>query len=75
MSEPIVLIVEDDPALRAFNAALRPWLHSGTRAHGFAVHHLAARVDNIRYGVPEATDLVEAVLARRAGATAVGGGT
>ena len=43
----------DDPALRAFNAALRPWLHSGTRAHGFAVHHLAARVDNIRYGVAD----------------------
>jgi len=41
----------DDPALRAFNAALRPWLHDGTRAHGFGVHHLAARLDNVQYGV------------------------
>lgn len=41
----------DDPALRAFNSALRPWIHSGTRAHGFGVHHLAIRLDNIHYGV------------------------
>ncbi|MFC1688722.1 hypothetical protein ACFL07_03570 [Pseudomonadota bacterium] len=43
----------DDPALKAFNAALRPWLHSGTRAHGFGVHHLAIRLDNIQYGVKD----------------------
>jgi hypothetical protein len=43
----------DDPALRAFNSALRPWLYSGTRAHGFGVHHLAVRPDNTRYGVED----------------------
>jgi hypothetical protein len=43
----------DDPALRAFNSALRPWLHTGTRAHGFGVHHLAVRLENIRYGVED----------------------
>lgn len=43
----------DDPALRSFNAALRPWLHAGTRAHGFGVHHLAVRLENIRYGVED----------------------
>ena len=41
----------DDPALRAFNSAIRPWIHSGTIAHGFGVHHLAIRLDNIHYGV------------------------
>jgi hypothetical protein len=43
----------DDPALRAFNSALRPWLHPGTRAHGFGVHHLAIRLENIQYGVKD----------------------
>jgi hypothetical protein len=41
----------DDVALRAFNSALRPWLHPGSRAHGFGVHHLAIRVENIQYGI------------------------
>ena len=41
----------DDPALRAFNSALRPWLHAGTKAHGFGVHHLAIHLENIQYGV------------------------
>jgi hypothetical protein len=41
----------DDAALRAFNSALRPWLHEKSRAHGFGVHHLAIRVDNVQYGV------------------------
>jgi hypothetical protein len=41
----------DDPALRAFNSALRPWIHAGTKAHGFGVHHLAIRLENIQYGV------------------------
>jgi hypothetical protein len=27
----------DQPALRAFGASLRPWLHSGSRAHAFGV--------------------------------------
>lgn len=41
----------DDPALRAFNSALRPWIHAGTKTHGFGVHHLAIRLENIQYGV------------------------
>ena len=41
----------DDPALRAFNSALQPWIHSGTQAHGFGVHHLAIRLENIQYGI------------------------
>lgn len=41
----------DDAAMRAFNSALRPWLHPGTRAHGFGVHHLAIDVENVQYGV------------------------
>ncbi len=41
----------DDAALRAFNSALRPWLHSGTRTHGYGVHHLAISLENIQYGV------------------------
>ena len=41
----------DDPALRAFNTALGPWIHTRTRVHGFGVHHLAIRLDNIQYGV------------------------
>lgn len=43
----------DDPALRAFNSALRPWLHSSSRAHGFGAHHLAVRLANVQYGVQE----------------------
>ena len=43
----------DDPALRAFNSALRPWLHRGTLAHGFGVHHLAISLENIQYGVKD----------------------
>jgi len=43
----------DDPALRAFNSALRPWLHKGTQAHGFGVHHLAISLENIQYGVKD----------------------
>ncbi|MCJ7815707.1 MAG: class I SAM-dependent methyltransferase [Xanthomonadales bacterium] len=41
----------DDAALRAFNSALRPWLHPGTKAHGFGAHHLAVRVENVQYGI------------------------
>ena len=41
----------DDSALRAFSSALRPWIHPGTRAHGYGVHHLAIRLENIQYGV------------------------
>lgn len=41
----------DDPALRAFNSALRPWLGRHSRGHGFGAHHLAIRFDNVQYGV------------------------
>jgi len=41
----------DDPALLAFNNVLRPYLYYGTRAHGFGVHHLAIRLENVQYGV------------------------
>jgi hypothetical protein len=41
----------DDRALRAFNSALRPWLHSGTRAHGFGVHHMAVKLEHYQYGI------------------------
>ena len=41
----------DDSALRAFNAALKPFVHAGTRAHGFAVHHLAVRLEHLQYGI------------------------
>jgi hypothetical protein len=43
----------DDPALRAFNNALRPYMFEGTRAHGFGAHHLAIRLENKQYGVME----------------------
>jgi hypothetical protein len=43
----------DDPALRAFNSALRPYMFEGTRAHGFGAHHLAIRLENRQYGVME----------------------
>ena len=41
----------DDRALRAFNSALRPWVHPGTRAHGFGVHHLAVKLEHHQYGI------------------------
>lgn len=47
----------DDPALRAFNSALRPWVHPGTRGHGFGAHHLAVRLDNVQYGVCDSRTL------------------
>lgn len=47
----------DDPALRAFNAALRPYLHKGSHAHGFGIHHLGIKLGNRRYGVIDDTTL------------------
>ena len=40
-----------DRALRAFNSALRPWIHERTRAHGFGVHHLAVKLEHQQYGI------------------------
>ena len=41
----------DDAALRAFNSALRPWIHPASLAHGFGSHHMAIKRENIQYGV------------------------
>ena len=41
----------DDKALRAFNMALRPFLHAESRAHAFGVHHMAIKLGNRRYGI------------------------
>jgi len=41
----------DDNALRAFNSAIRPFVHPGSKAHGYGVHHLAIKLENIQYGV------------------------
>ncbi len=41
----------DDSTLRAFNDALKPYVHAGTRAHGFGVHHLAVRLEHLQYGI------------------------
>lgn len=41
----------DDAPLRAFNAALRPWLNRQTRAHGFGAHHMAVRLAHVQYGI------------------------
>jgi hypothetical protein len=47
----------DDRALRAFNSALRPWIHEGTRAHGFGVHHLAVKLEHQQYGIVDSETL------------------
>lgn len=47
----------DDRAMRAFSSALRPWLHERSRAHGFGVHHLAVRRENVQYGIIDAQTL------------------
>ena len=47
----------DDRALRAFNDVLTPWLHPGTKAHGFGVHHLAIRLENVQYGIVDTETL------------------
>lgn len=41
----------DDAALKAFNSALKPWIHPASKVHGFGAHHLAIRVENIQYGI------------------------
>ncbi len=47
----------DDPALRAFNEVIRPYLYYRTRAYGFGVHHLAIRLENKQYGIVEEDSL------------------
>ena len=55
----------DDRALRAFNSALKPWIHAGTLAHGFGVHHLAVKLEHNQYGIIDETTL--SVRARNTG--------
>jgi len=47
----------NDRALRAFNSALRPWIHPETRAHGFGVHHLAVKLEHHQYGIIDRDNL------------------
>lgn len=39
------------PALRAFSAALKPYVHAGTRAHGFSVLNVETSLRNQQYGI------------------------
>ncbi|NND44012.1 MAG: hypothetical protein HKN58_01720 [Xanthomonadales bacterium] len=39
------------PALRAFSAALKPYVHPGTRAHGFSVLNVETPLRNQQYGI------------------------
>ena len=41
------------PALRAFSAALEPYVHAGTRAHGFSVLHIETPLRNQQYGIAD----------------------
>ena len=53
----------DDRALRAFNSALKPLIHSETRAHGFGVHHMAVKLEHHHYGIVDRDTL--SIRARR----------
>ena len=44
----------DDKALRAFNIAIRPYLHKTTRAHAFTVRTLNTSFPNQQYGIDQA---------------------
>lgn len=44
----------DDKALRAFNIAIRPFLHRGTRGHAFTVRTLNTTFANQQYGIEQA---------------------
>ena len=39
------------PALRAFSSALRPYVHPGTRGHGFSVLSVETSLRNQQYGI------------------------
>jgi len=58
----------DIDALRAFDAALKPYVHRGTRAHGFAAMNAMHALSIHHYGVRSADELVvrDDPLARRA---------
>lgn len=44
----------DDKTLRAFNRALQPYIHKGTRAHAFTVRTLDTSFANQQYGIEQA---------------------
>ena len=44
----------EDKALRAFNTAIRPYIHKTTRAHAFAVRTLDTSLSNQQYGIEQA---------------------
>jgi len=44
----------DDKALRAFNTAIRPYLHKSTRAHAFTLRTLNTSFSNQQYGIEQA---------------------
>ena len=44
----------DDKALRAFNTAIRPFLHKSTRGHAFTVRTLNTSFSNQQYGIDQA---------------------
>ena len=39
------------PALRAFSAAVKPYIHAGTRAHGFSVLNVETPLHNQQYSI------------------------
>lgn len=45
------------PALRAFSSALKPYVHPGTRAHGFSVLNVETPLRNQRYGIGDENTL------------------
>ena len=47
----------DRPALRAFSAALAPYVHAGTRAHGFSVLNVETPLRNQQYGIGDVNTL------------------
>jgi len=47
----------DEKQLRAFSAALWPWLNSKTRAHGFGVHSAATNLLNREYSIVDSQTL------------------
>lgn len=44
----------NDTALRAFNTAIKPYLHKTTRAHAFTVRTLETSFPNQQYGIDQA---------------------
>ena len=48
----------DEPALGAFNAALRPFMHKGTLAHGFGVLNAKTTLLNKQYGLADRDTIV-----------------